>query len=133
MKNFFSSKYWHQRDMELFIGKWLRIGVFTSAAVALVGGIVYLSTHHVIPDYQSHNFTGAEKRFRNFPDILHGALALNGPSIIQLAVIILIATPIFRIVFSVFAFAIERDKMYVVITLIVLSVILFGIFSGLGG
>jgi uncharacterized membrane protein len=133
MKNLFSSKYWQQRDMELFIGKWLRIGVFTSAAVALLGGIVYLSTHNVIPDYRAHNFTGAGKQFRNIPDILHGAMTLNGPSIIQLAVIILIATPIFRIAFSVFAFAIERDKMYVIITLIVLSVILFGIFSGLGG
>lgn len=119
--------------MELFIGKWLRIGVFTSAAVALLGGIVYLSTHNVIPDYRAHNFAGAGKQFRNIPDILNGAMALNGTSIIQLAVIILIATPIFRIVFSVFAFAIERDKMYVIITLIVLGVIMFGIFSGLGG
>nr|NKQ94879.1 DUF1634 domain-containing protein [Escherichia coli] len=58
---------------------------------------------------------------------------LDGASIIQLAVVLLIATPILRIAFSVLAFAIEKDKLYVIITLIVFSIIIFGMYSGLGG
>ncbi len=54
-------------------------------------------------------------------------------AIIQLGVVVLLATPITRIAFSVLAFAMEKDRLYVVITLIVLGVITFSIFSGLGG
>lgn len=120
-----------ERDMEIFIGKWLRFGAFSSAFVAIIGGILYLAQHTDLPDYK--NFTGAEMQYRHLPGILKGVWALDGAAIIQFAAVILIATPIMRIVFSVVAFALEKDRMYVVITLIVLSIILFGMFSGLGG
>ncbi len=129
--NWLSSKYWQQRDVERLIGKLLRIGVFTAAIVALIGGILYLQQSHNIPDYKT--FHGADMNFRHLPGILHGVMELNGASIIQLAAVLLIATPILRIAFSVLAFAIEKDKLYVVITLIVLFIIFFGMFSGLGG
>lgn len=129
--NWFSPQYWQQRDMERMIGKWLRAGVFLSATVALLGGILYLIQVHEIPDYKT--FHGAAAQFRHLPGILHGVAVFDGASIIQLAVVLLIATPILRIAFSVLAFAIEKDRLYVIITLIVLCIILFGIFSGLGG
>jgi uncharacterized membrane protein len=129
--NWFFSQYWQQRDVEQMIGKWLRIGVFISAIVALLGGVLYLQQVHEIPDYKT--FHGAAQQFRHLPGILHGAAILDGASIIQLAVVLLIATPILRIAFSVLAFAIEKDKLYVIITLIVLSIIIFGMYSGLGG
>ncbi len=129
--SWFSSQYWQQRDMERMIGKWLRAGVLLSATVAFLGGVLYLKQVHEIPDYKT--FHGAATQFRHLPGILHGVAALDGASIIQLAVVLLIATPILRIAFSVLAFAIEKDRLYVVITLIVLCIILFGIFSGMGG
>lgn len=129
--NWLSSKYWQQRDVERLIGKLLRIGVFTAAVVALIGGVLYLQQSTHIPDYKT--FHGADIKFRHLPGILQGVTQFDGASIIQFAAVLLIATPIFRIAFSVLAFAIEKDKLYVVITLVVLLIIFFGMFSGLGG
>jgi uncharacterized membrane protein len=44
-----------------------------------------------------------------------------------LGILILIATPVARVAFSVFAFAEERDRMYVIVTLIVLALLLFSL------
>ncbi|SJZ35423.1 DUF1634 domain-containing protein [Sediminibacterium ginsengisoli] len=120
-----------QRDAERLIGKLLRTGVILSALLALAGGIIYLREHDTIPDYKV--FTGTDAEYRHVTKILAGAMRLEGAAIIQLAVLVLIATPILRIIFSVIAFAIEKDYLYVTITLIVAAIIFFGMFSGLGG
>ena len=56
-----------------------------------------------------------------------GALHLSGGAIIQLGLLILIATPVARVAFSAVAFAIERDYLYVWITLFVLAVLLYSL------
>jgi uncharacterized membrane protein len=45
----------------------------------------------------------------------------------QLGLLVLIATPITRVAFSVFAFFYERDWKYVVFTLIVLGLLLYSL------
>ena len=57
---------------------------------------------------------------------------MNGRAIIQLGLLLLIATPVARVLFSAIAFAIERDYMYVVITLIVLAILLYSLFGWSG-
>jgi uncharacterized membrane protein len=47
----------------------------------------------------------------------------------QLGLLLLIATPIARVMFSAVAFAMERDRMYVGFTLIVLAVLLYSLFG----
>jgi uncharacterized membrane protein len=132
MKSMFSKSFWQERDVEMFIGQQLRWGVITSSIIAFIGGIIYLLNHGTaIPSYTQ--FTGAPEYVRHLPGIFKGVLQLDGRAIIQLGVVVLLATPITRIAFSVLAFAMEKDKLYVVITLIVLGVITFSIFSGLGG
>jgi uncharacterized membrane protein len=54
---------------------------------------------------------------------------LNPLGLIQLGLLLLIATPVARVVFSVAGFAIERDWMYVVITLLVLLTLLYSLAS----
>jgi uncharacterized membrane protein len=54
-------------------------------------------------------------------------MALDPAAIIQLGLLILIATPVARVAFSVFAFAQERDWLYVVVTLIVLGLLLYSL------
>ena len=49
------------------------------------------------------------------------ALALRGKGIIQFGLLLLIATPVARVAFSIFGFAEERDRLYVVVASIVLS------------
>lgn len=132
MRQLFSKDFWQERDVEIFIGKQLRWGVITSSIIALIGGIIYLFSHAGgVPEY--HVFHGAPQYVRHLPGIFNGVAHGDGMAIIQLGVAVLLATPITRIAFSVLAFAMEKDRMYVIITLIVLAVICFSIFSGLGG
>jgi uncharacterized membrane protein len=64
---------------------------------------------------------------------VQGAARGRSLSIIQLGLLLLIATPIARVVFSVAAFAWERDFMYVGISLIVLIVLLYSLLGPKGG
>jgi uncharacterized membrane protein len=58
----------------------------------------------------------------------------RGRGLIQLGLLFLIATPIARVGFSIVGFALERDRMYVIFTLIVLAILLYSLLgSGLGG
>lgn len=66
-----------------------------------------------------------------FDDIFMGLFTLKPMAIIQFGVLLLIITLIMRIIFSLFAFMLEKDKLYVIITLIVLAIILGSTFGGL--
>jgi uncharacterized membrane protein len=137
MKNIFSRDYWDERDMELLIGKLLRYGVILSCTITLLGGIVYLIRNHglsiahykPVPDDQP--FPGTDYYLRELTTIIPGVLTFDGAAIIQLGVCVLIATPVLRVALSVIGFLIEKDYMYVVITLIVLFIIISNMLLGL--
>jgi uncharacterized membrane protein len=52
---------------------------------------------------------------------------LQGDGVIQFGLLVLIATPIVRVILAVAAFAIERDGLYVVIGLIVLAILTYSL------
>ena len=52
---------------------------------------------------------------------------LSRPEVIGFGLVLLIATPVARVVFSVVAFTLERDWLYVGITLFVLAVLSYGL------
>ncbi len=58
------------------------------------------------------------------------ARSFSGRGIIQLGLLLLVATPVARVIFSVAAFALQQDWIYVVITLIVLAVLGFSLLGG---
>ncbi len=117
-------------DMQQLIGQVLRYGVLISGVVAIIGGGWYLYQQGSgIPDYKT--FHGEGEGYTSLTGIIKGLRNGSASEIIQLGVVILIATPIVRIGFSLVAFAFEKDKLYVLITLIVLSIILFSTFGGL--
>jgi uncharacterized membrane protein len=119
---------WDDQRIEVIIGTLLRTGVILSAAVVLFGGILYLKHHgHEVPNYVA--FHGEPEDLKSPREIFHDALGMNARAIIQLGLLLLIATPVARVIFSAVAFAIERDSMYVVITLIVLAVLLYSLFG----
>ncbi|MBS0026686.1 DUF1634 domain-containing protein [Chitinophaga sp. 22321] len=119
------------RDIELFIGQVLRTGVITACSIALVGGILYLAQQGAasVPDYAAFKGEGAE--YTSFGGIFRGVASGSATEIIQLGVLVMLATPLLRIFFSGIAFAMERDKLYVMITTLVLGIILFSMFGGL--
>lgn len=117
------------RKLELVIGNLLRVGVLLAATITILGAIVYLS-HHGGDGVSYHTFDGDASTLRSVVGVFKGVAALNGRAIIQLGVILLIATPVARVAFSAIAFLMERDYLYVVITLIVLAILLYSLFFG---
>lgn len=121
-KNYFVDK-----DIQLLLGTLLRVGVLISSAVILLGGIVFLTTH--TNDVVSFSeFKPEQTKFTSIGSVFEGLKAFDGIAIIQFGVLLLIFTPIARIVFSIFSFMIEKDYMYVLIGIIVLCVIITSLY-----
>lgn len=136
MRGLFTKEFWAERDMELILGRLLRYGVILSCGITLIGGVLYLIQHgSQMPDYSptpdDQPFAGTAMYLRELSAILPRILTLDGAAIIQLGVCVLIATPILRVAVSVIAFLIEKDYLYVVITLIVLAIIIANMILGL--
>jgi uncharacterized membrane protein len=123
-----SDQRWNDRRVEGIIGNMLRAGVLLSASVVLCGATIYLARHGDSPaNYRS--FQGEPTELKSAVGILHSAFALRGRGIIQLGLLLLIATPVARVAFSIFGFVAEGDRMYVAFTLIVLTVLLYSLFG----
>jgi len=119
------------RHIEVLIGTLLRVGVMLAAAVVLLGGVIFLARNaHIQPNY--HAFRGEPGDLENVPGIVRSALDMRGRGIIQLGLLLLIATPIARVAFAAVAFALEKDRLYVYATLMVLAILVFSL-SGHAG
>lgn len=120
---------WTDTKVENVIGNLLRAGVILSAAVVTIGAVVYLLHHgHSPADYRV--FHGEPGELRTLHGIISEAAALTGRGLIQFGLLLLIATPIARVAFSIFGFAAEKDRMYVVFTTIVLLILLYSLAAG---
>ena len=120
-----------ERRMDEIMGQLLRTGVILAAAFVMAGGAVFLARHPT-PVTNYHVFQGEPEELRTVPGIFHDALAFHGRGLIQLGLLILIATPIARVAFSVVAFLYQRDWTYVVVTLIVLGLLVYSLLGGHG-
>jgi uncharacterized membrane protein len=120
---------WSDEKVELIIGTLLRVGVLISATVVALGAIPYLLAHGSTPVHFGA-FHGQPESVTSVREILRGAAALHSPSIIQLGILLLIATPIARVVLSLIAFAKQRDRTYVIITTVVLTILLWSLSGG---
>jgi uncharacterized membrane protein len=117
---------WLDQRIELVIAQLLRAGVLISAFVVIAGAILYLGPHpRARVDYRV--FHSEPTELRMVDGVLHDAFAGHAMGIMQLGLLLLIATPIARVAFSVFAFAMEGDSMYVAFTLIVLAILLYSL------
>ncbi len=120
---------WTDRRIDRIIGTLLKVGVTLSALVVLVGGGIYLARHGMeVSDYRI--FRGEPSDLRNVPGIVKEALTLHGRGIVQIGLLMLIATPVARVAFAVLAFAMQRDRTYVTVTLIVLAILLYSLAGG---
>ncbi|MGH9503974.1 MAG: DUF1634 domain-containing protein [Terriglobales bacterium] len=117
---------WTDKRIENILGNLLRAGVGLAAIVVFCGAVLYLARHgHSPADYRV--FRGEPSDLRSLPGIVRNAAGMSGRSIIQLGLLFLIATPVARVIFSIWGFAEERDGMYVVFTVIVLAILLFSL------
>jgi len=117
---------WSDQRIEDIIGNLLRAGVMLSAVVVLCGAGVYLA-RHPSERVNYHAFHGEPPDYTTIGGIFHTAFGLHGRGLIQLGLLLLIATPVARVAFSIWGFAAEHDRMYVVFTVIVLTVLLYSL------
>jgi len=119
---------WNDGRMRDIMGSLLRYGVLTAAILVLIGGVLFFIQHPgEIFDYST--FKGEPPRFRQVHLIVQEALNFRGRDVIQLGLLVLIATPVARVIFSLVGFLLERDWVYVVITFIVLIILFTSLFS----
>jgi uncharacterized membrane protein len=119
--------YLGDKDVQLILGTLLRVGVLVSTAIVIIGGVVFLSTQ-TNQTISFENFKPEQAKFSSVAEIFTGLRTMDGLAIIQFGVLLLIFTPIARVVFSIFSFLMEKDYMYVVIGLIVLCVIITSLY-----
>lgn len=119
---------WGDEKIEIIVGNLLRVGVLLSASVVVIGAAVFLTRHGLSPT-DFHVFRGEPADLRGIWGILHAAFTLRGRGIIQLGLLLLIATPVARVAFSVFGFAKEKDYLYVAFTTTVFLILLYSIFG----
>ncbi len=113
--------------LEIAMGHMLRTGVTVAALVVLAGGVLYLWQYRgPVPDYR--HFHGAAAEETHVGAILRGAMHLDNRSLIEFGLLLLIATPIGRVVFGVVGFAKMKDWLYAAVSAIVLAVLLFSFF-----
>lgn len=116
------------KAIEILLGRLLRSGVILAAAVVFAGGVWYLSeSGGTVENYKQ--FHGEPAGLTHITQVVGEAVSLHPLGLIQFGLLLLIATPVVRVVFSVAGFAIERDWMYVVITLLVLATLLYSLAS----
>lgn len=120
---------WNDDRLERTIGALLRAGVVLSATLVAAGGIIYLLRHGGEPPH-FQTFAGEPSDLRTITGIVAYAVAIRGRGIIQLGLLVLIATPVLRVAFSAVAFVLERDWLYVAVTSIVLAVLVFSLAGG---
>jgi uncharacterized membrane protein len=112
--------------LEVIIGRLLRAGVVLAAVVSAVAVVLYIARGSgEAPDYRT--FHGEPTRLRTVHGIVRGAAALRARALMQLGLLILVATPVARVALSVVGFALERDRLYVAVTLGVLALLLLGL------
>src|SRR5690242_907113 len=87
---------WTDDDVEHLIGTWLRIGTLVAAAVTVLGGVLFLA-HHSSARADYHTFTSEPAQLRHLTDIVIGAFHLESRAVIQLGILLLIATPVVRV------------------------------------
>lgn len=119
-----------EKSFQTIIGNLLRYGVWISLSVAFIGGIVYLMHHgNDIEDYSVFK-ENDRNIFEVITAVVNGVISGSGEFLIFFGIILLFLTPVFRVLLSLFSFLIEKDYLYVVITLIVILIIITSISFG---
>jgi uncharacterized membrane protein len=115
--------------IEMFLGTLLRVGVALAALVVFAGGVMYLrgAASGAVPDYKT--FRGQPQELTSVRQTVQSSAEFDPLAIIQLGLLILIATPVARVVFSIAGFALERDWLYIGVTIIVLALLLYSLTS----
>ncbi len=119
---------WTDERVDRIMGNLLRSGVLLASALVTAGAALYLARHGGDrPDYGV--FRGEPAELRGIGGIVGAALGPSGRGLIQLGLLALVATPVARVVFALVAFAVQRDRIFVAVALVVLAALLYSLFG----
>lgn len=121
----------HEEDVatDRLLAAVLRGGVLLAGVVTAFGGLLFVVRHGLQP--ADHGvFHGEASDLRTLRGIAAGVAHFRAAAIIQLGLVLLIATPVARVALSLFEFAKQRDRTYVVVTTIVLALLIYGFLAG---
>ncbi|SOD18417.1 DUF1634 domain-containing protein [Pedobacter xixiisoli] len=117
------------KDIQSLVGNLLRAGVYLSMAIVVLGGIIYLLDHSAEKiDYAVFDFNKVS--LKTVEAIFSEVLTFKGAAVVQFGLLMLIFTPIARVLMAVISFFVEKDYLYVLIGLIVLSIIMVSLSGG---
>jgi uncharacterized membrane protein len=114
------------KRLEGIIGQLLRAGVLLSAAVVTAGGLFYVVRNHAAR-VSFRSFAPAGPATRTVSGIFHSAAHLNSQGLIQAGLLLLILTPVARVALAVVGFALERDRLYALVSLAVLLILAYSL------
>jgi uncharacterized membrane protein len=112
--------------LESMIAAILRVGVLISAIVVGASGAFYLAVHHADPP-RYRTFKMVAPDLRSIGGIVTSAAHLQTDAMIQLGLLLLIATPIARVALAVVGFYLDGDRLYVGVSLVVLAILMFSL------
>jgi uncharacterized membrane protein len=116
-------------DLDRQLAAALRAGVMFAAAIVAAGAVLYLVRHGAeTPAYQA--FRGEPADLRSIAGIWRAAWSFSGRGIIQFGLLLLIATPVARVLLSVIGFVRERDWLYVQVTAVVFALLMYSLLDG---
>jgi uncharacterized membrane protein len=117
---------WTDHQVDQVIARLLQFGVLVASIVVLVGGTLLVVRGGTVLDLSI--FHGETSAMTSVGAILRGVGAMDARSITQLGLVLLILTPIARVALTLAAFVLQRDRLYVGLTAIVLVLLLVGLF-----
>ena len=117
------------QDLDVSVAVVLRIGVTLSAAVVILGGV--LSHNHLfseVPDYA--HFQPGDPGLRSVIGVVQGAVNFTPKSVIQLGLLLLIATPLARVFLCMIGFARQHNMLYIAVSAVVLLILILSFIRG---
>jgi uncharacterized membrane protein len=112
--------------LEVIIGNLLRAGVLLAAVIVFAGGVLYLAQNHGKPvSYRA--FVAGGNDTRTLSGIARSAMHFQSEGLMQLGLVLLIATPVARVAFAVVGFSLEKDRLYAVVSFIVLAILAYSL------
>lgn len=117
-----------KRNLETLVGNTLRYGVWISFVLSAVGLIVLLASH---PEsgFAPDALPPEPEKF-SFRTMLEGLSVFNPGAVVMLGSLVLLLTPLLRVIFALFGYWRGGNKLYTWITLTVLVIIWISVLIG---
>ena len=119
------------KQIQNTLAKLMITGVVIAAAVMLVGSLWFVSAHWTAQP-GDHIFGGEPKYLENPVSMVARAFDRGEfgerRSVVMIGVVLLLLNPLIRVAFAAIGFGAQRDRLYTMISLIVLSILLISFF-----